>query len=129
MRVDEQVAGVCFAHRSEVDVDINQGRAPMLERMRLRNFRGFEDHAVPFRDSTVIVGANNAGKSTLVEALRLVGLVTDRFRRGSGHFVPVPDWLDDPEASRGIAPARRGSDRRRLRGEPLSPLQQSSGHH
>ena len=70
----------------------------MLVKLRLRNFRGFDNHVVPLRDVTVLVGANNAGKSTVVEALRLVALVTDRYRRGSGPFMPPPDWLSHPEA-------------------------------
>ena len=46
----------------------------MLERIRIQNFRGFEDHTVPLNPTTVLVGRNNAGKSTIVEALRLVSL-------------------------------------------------------
>lgn len=80
----------------------------MLERLRLRNFRGFDDHVVPLRETTIIVGENNAGKSTIVEALRLVALVVNRLRRGGSQFVGVPDWLNHPEAHRGIQPALRG---------------------
>ncbi|PYS69901.1 MAG: hypothetical protein DMF73_13950 [Acidobacteria bacterium] len=43
----------------------------MLTKLILRNFRGFENHELPLRETTVIVGRNNAGKSTVVEALRL----------------------------------------------------------
>lgn len=80
----------------------------MLQQLRLQNFRGFEDHLVPLRPLTVIVGANNAGKSTVVEALRLIALVVSRLRRGSMQFVPVPDWLRHADAFRGIQPALRG---------------------
>lgn len=74
----------------------------------LENFRGFERHEVPFRDLTIMVGGNNAGKSTVVEALRLVALVTERFRRSRGRFLQPPEWLSHPEAFDGIAPAVRG---------------------
>ncbi|HYI35501.1 MAG TPA: ATP-binding protein [Thermoleophilaceae bacterium] len=80
----------------------------MIEELFLENFRGFERHQVPFRAATIMVGGNNAGKSTIVEALRLLALVSDRFRRGTGRFVEPPDWLDHPEAYEGIAPAVRG---------------------
>jgi AAA ATPase domain/AAA domain, putative AbiEii toxin, Type IV TA system len=80
----------------------------VLESLRLQNFRGFENHVVPLRPLTVMVGANNAGKSTVVEALRLVALLTERFRRGSGRFVSVPTWLDHQRAFDGLAPAVRG---------------------
>src|SRR5690349_18695749 len=51
----------------------------MLAQLRLQNFRCFDDHVVPIRDCTVIVGNNNAGKSTLVDALRLVSIASARF--------------------------------------------------
>jgi hypothetical protein len=80
----------------------------MIEKLVLENFRGFERHEVPLRDVTIMVGGNNAGKSTIVEALRLVALVTQRFRQGTGRFVQPPEWLRHPEAFDGIAPAVRG---------------------
>ena len=83
----------------------------MLARLRLRNFRGFDEHVVPLRKLTLIVGANNAGKSTIVEALRLVALVVNRFLRGTGNFVPIPEWLNEPEAFRRY-PAKLGETSR-----------------
>jgi energy-coupling factor transporter ATP-binding protein EcfA2 len=81
----------------------------MLESLQIENFRGFEDSRVPLRETTIVVGGNNAGKSTLVEALRLVALVTSRFLRGTGRFVPPPSWLDHPAAFEGLSPALRGA--------------------
>lgn len=81
---------------------------PVLDSLRLQNFRGFDEHEVPFRDLTIIVGANNAGKSTVVEALRLASLVITRIKRGGTAFTAVPEWLDDPLAYRGIPIGRSG---------------------
>src|SRR5438093_1148943 len=47
----------------------------MLTELRLQNFRCFQDHAVPFKATSIAIGRNNAGKSTLVEALRLVEIM------------------------------------------------------
>src|SRR5262249_28311162 len=80
----------------------------VLERLRLQNFRGFDDHVVPLRGLTIIVGANNAGKSSIVEALLLVVLVVTRFIRGTGAFAAIPEWLEHPDAYRGAQPALRG---------------------
>lgn len=80
----------------------------LLESIRLQNFRGFEDHLAPLCETTIVVGANNAGKSTIVEALRLVALVTDRFRRGTGRFVASPNWLNHSAAFDGLSPSVRG---------------------
>jgi AAA15 family ATPase/GTPase len=45
-------------------------QSKVLKNLRLTDFRGFADHFVPLRDFTVIVGQNNMGKPTIVEALR-----------------------------------------------------------
>ena len=66
----------------------------------MENFRCFDDHTVLFESSVVAVGKNNAGKSSLIEALRLVAAVVNR--RGA-QFVPAPRWLDLPRFRKGIA--------------------------
>lgn len=78
----------------------------MLTSLRLQNFRCFDDHTLPLRPTTVIVGRNNAGKSTIVEALRLVSLVVAR--APNVNFTDVPSWLEAPRAFRGISPSLRG---------------------
>ena len=50
----------------------------MLRSLRLQNYRCFDDHTVAFHPSTVVVGRNNAGKSSIVEALHLVGSIVNR---------------------------------------------------
>jgi AAA15 family ATPase/GTPase len=37
----------------------------MLNRLTLENFRGFAKHSLSFSELTIIVGKNNAGKSTI----------------------------------------------------------------
>src|SRR5437764_15062394 len=61
----------------------------MITELRLINFRGFEDHTIPFRPLTIIVGRNNAGKSTIVEALRLISIVVLRY---GGRLASVPRY-------------------------------------
>lgn len=80
----------------------------MLVELSLENFRGFAKHVVPLRQTTIIVGPNNAGKSTMVEALRLVALVSSRSR--SLAFREPPTWLaDHPGAARGVSPSLQGT--------------------
>src|SRR5438045_502223 len=62
----------------------------MLDEIRITNFRGFEDHRLTFLPTTVIVGRNNAGKSTIVEALRLISLAVDFAK--SRYYVPR-QWI------------------------------------
>ncbi|KGE13785.1 ATP-dependent nuclease [Sphingobacterium deserti] len=80
----------------------------MLERISLKNFRCFDDHEVEFKGLSVIVGKNNAGKSTLIEALRLVSLAIGKFR--TSNFSPVPNWLDLEAGWRGIKPSVKNLD-------------------
>lgn len=73
----------------------------MLRQLRMQNFRCFDDHTVSFEPNVVAVGKNNAGKSSLIEALRLVAAVINR--RGA-QFASTPRWLDLPRFRKGIAP-------------------------
>ena len=82
----------------------------MLKSLQLENYRCFNKHDFAFREMNVIVGANNAGKSTLVEALRLLRLVTSRYR-GLTYKYP-PGWTDLSRRDRGVAPAMGDIDLR-----------------
>jgi len=73
----------------------------MLRELRLRNFRCFSDQTVAFRRTTVVVGRNNAGKSTIVEALNLVAAVVNR---KSATFTTAPRWLGVSNFRTVIAP-------------------------
>ena len=80
----------------------------MLTKLTLRNFRGFERHELPLREVTIVVGRNNAGKSTVVEALRLISIVVSRYRRLPFH--PGPDWCPAGRASYGVRPSLRNTE-------------------
>ena len=78
----------------------------MLKHLSLKNFRCFETYDVPFRGRTIIVGANNAGKSTITEALRLIGTVLDRYT--ALNFSAPPDWTELPRRNFGVKPSLKG---------------------
>lgn len=63
----------------------------MLKSLRFRDYRCFRDHRLPLKTESIIVGKNNAGKSTAIEGFRLVSLVTERFPHLN--FQDVPRWL------------------------------------
>ena len=73
----------------------------MITELHLKNFRGFEDHIVPLKAFTIAVGRNNAGKSTIVEALRLVSIVVTRFK---GNLASIPRLWEFPRNRRGPLP-------------------------
>lgn len=77
----------------------------MLNTLKIKNFRGFEDHELSFRKMTIVVGRNNAGKSSIVEALRILALVVGRYKNLP--FRNPPDWSELPRRYSGVSPSLR----------------------
>jgi predicted ATP-dependent endonuclease of OLD family len=44
----------------------------MLEKLELENFRCFDHHLIKFSKFNILVGKNNSGKSTIIDALKLI---------------------------------------------------------
>ena len=80
----------------------------MLEKLTLQNYRCYEHHTVSFRDVSVVVGKNNAGKSTLVEALRLLQIVISRYKSLSYNY--APKWTNLSKNEKGVSPSLVGYD-------------------
>lgn len=96
-----------LAHSSQT-LAIGWEDPAVLSTLDIRNFRRFDRYALGFSARNLLVGPNNAGKSTLIEALRLVSVVVNRF--GALNYEMTPDWLDGIESSRGVMPSLRGLD-------------------
>lgn len=75
----------------------------MLQSLRLNNYRCYSAHSIDFRSTTIVVGKNNAGKSTLIEALRLTSLMRDRF--STSYYKKSPIWCQLPSNTKGISPS------------------------
>lgn len=78
----------------------------MLESIHFKNYRCFDDHELPLNRETIVVGRNNAGKSTIVEGLRLVAIITQRHQNLA--FRKVPDWIELPSSHRGVGVSLAG---------------------
>lgn len=78
----------------------------MLKNLQLENYRCFDSHNINFKNTTIVVGKNNAGKSTMIEALRLISIVANR----SLNFSETPKWLDLPNSYKGVKPSLSGID-------------------
>ena len=72
----------------------------MLKQLRIRNFRCYIDTTIHFNGTSILVGRNNAGKSTMIEALKIISSVTRKYK--SLRFTPAPDWADTDEL--GVSP-------------------------
>ena len=65
----------------------------MLKSLTLENFRGFAEHRIEFGPETILIGQNNAGKTTVIEALRALSVCQTRIANAS--FSGCPGWLDN----------------------------------
>ena len=80
----------------------------MLESLTFSNYKCFANHSIAFRPSTIAIGRNNAGKSTIVEALRLVSLVANRAEHLK--FCAPPGWAEQYRNRRGVQPSLEDLD-------------------
>lgn len=73
----------------------------MLTRMHLKNFKGFRDTEIPeFRKVNLIVGGQNVGKTSLLEAIVFVaGDVLDTTKVGSRYKIPSMFRFDEGKNS------------------------------
>lgn len=79
-----------------------------INRIDIENFRCIQELHIDLRPFTVLIGANGAGKSTFLEALRLLGRLPGNEFDASftefGGFEATRSWYaDDPEISFQIA--------------------------
>lgn len=76
-----------------------------ITRIEIRNFRSIRHLAVDLGETTVFVGPNNAGKTAILDALRIA--LTRRWgQRGTGfteYDVHLKNDADDPKASEGVS--------------------------
>lgn len=63
-------------------------RVRMIKYLKLKNYRCFENSQIQFKDISIVVGKNNAGKSTLIEALRMVAYAADKATKTAYKEVP-----------------------------------------
>jgi len=75
----------------------------VLKKLELFGYRGFESHSIDLRKNTLIVGHNNAGKSTIVEILRCFSIITNRL--AGLQFSDPPNWTGLPLVRRGVTPS------------------------
>ena len=73
----------------------------MIKQLNITNFRCYEKSTITFNGTSILVGRNNAGKSTLIEALKIISSVTRKYK--TLRFVAPPEWVVR-EPSYGVSP-------------------------
>ena len=74
----------------------------MLEKIIIKNFRCYENTTIHFDGTAILVGKNNAGKSTLIESLKIISTVSRKYK--TARYTTPPFWVDEEERSKGISP-------------------------
>lgn len=72
----------------------------LLKKIQLENFKCYKKATINFKELTVIVGENNAGKSCLIEALRLVSRAAQGAKKRT--YTTPPTELDLPLIIKGF---------------------------
>lgn len=95
-----------------------------ITRLRIENFRSIRQLDLELGDTTVFIGPNNAGKTAILDAVRIA--LTRRWgQRGTGfteYDVHLANETDDPKASPGVAIELRAEET--VAGEWPDALQQ-----
>ena len=76
----------------------------LLTQLGIRNFRGIEELTLPLDDLCVLIGENNSGKSTVLDALRvcLTRSLTRRARVFEEYDYHLPDSASEPSKAEPI---------------------------
>lgn len=77
----------------------------MIKEIHLSNYRGFNDHKIELKRFSIIVGKNNAGKSTIIEALKIISIVVENFEKIN--YSAPPSWTGLPPYIKGVSPSIR----------------------
>lgn len=72
----------------------------MLEKIELEKYRCFEKTKMSVRELTVIVGKNNSGKSSFIEALRMIAMATRKCAYTK--YIYLPESLNLPLQTKGF---------------------------
>jgi hypothetical protein len=75
----------------------------LLKSLTLQNFRGFSEHRIEFGPEAILIGQNNAGKTTAIEALRVLSVCQTRAQSAS--FIGCPQWLSPHCQGAGFRPS------------------------
>lgn len=74
-----------------------------IQSVTLTNFRGFRYHTVALNKLSILVGHNNAGKTTFIDALRLLAVACEKSY--TANYIRPPDWLRNETRNAGFSTA------------------------
>lgn len=81
----------------------------ILTKVEIENYKCFQKHTVNLNETSIIIGQNNAGKSTFVEVLRILCLTSSKLIRTT-NFRYAPSWTGKGCGIKGILPSLKEID-------------------
>lgn len=81
-------------------IGTNGNKNMKLKKVKLENFKCYQNATIVFKNLTIIVGENNAGKSCLIEALRIISKATQCAKKRTYKFAPTQ--FDLPIGTKGF---------------------------
>ncbi len=65
-----------------------------LKSINIKNFKCFKNTSFSLKDINILIGENNAGKSTVIEAIKLLAFGVEK--ANLGRFTDCPDFMEAP---------------------------------
>lgn len=72
-----------------------------LKSIRIKNYKCFDDVSFSVKNINIMIGENNAGKSTAIEAIKLLAFAIDKLKKGN--FIECPEEISDVKRNRCIS--------------------------
>lgn len=77
--------------RSDTGCTSESMSTAVITRIEFRNFKALKQYSISLEHTNILVGPNNSGKSTILNALRLLGIALRRAHSRSAEPVQGPD--------------------------------------
>ena len=61
-----------------------------ISSIKFTNFKALDNYSVSFGETNILVGPNNAGKSTIISAFRILDVALRKARRLNAERIPLP---------------------------------------
>lgn len=72
-----------------------------LKSIRIKNYKCFDDVSFNIKNINILIGENNAGKSTAIEAIKLLAFAIDKLKKGN--LIECPNEISDVKRNRCVS--------------------------
>lgn len=69
-----------------------------LKSIRIKNYKCFKDVSFSIKNINILIGENNAGKSTAIEAIKLIAFAIEKLKKSN--YIECPEEISDMSRNR-----------------------------